>query len=232
MQLKLRRSQRIGGIVSQGVVFCIDARAEFTPEEQANLSRYKLYKEVIYNSEAQKRLLDKGLAHNDGSASGFVKSLATLALARTKLYVTVRSLGRGQHIECKSLDELLGAEEALMQACQNLKAYLETAQSFDGREVLYDFSGDTPRVVAHAVSPDPLLAVPGGGSPDLALPAPFDEYPADDDSESMAWKVGRAWRQLLSSEIGVAVRDLFGTSPRYAIAAAFVFLVFVLVTHV
>ena len=36
-------------------------------------------------------------------------------------------------------DELLGGEAAIIEACQNLKAYLETALTFDGREELHEF---------------------------------------------------------------------------------------------
>jgi hypothetical protein len=53
--------------------------------------------------------------------------------------LTVNNLMSGQHIECKDLDELLGAEAAIVEACQNLKAYLETALTFDGREELHEF---------------------------------------------------------------------------------------------
>jgi hypothetical protein len=34
---------------------------------------------------------------------------------------------------------LLGAEGAIMDACKNLKAYLDTAQTFDGREEVLEF---------------------------------------------------------------------------------------------
>ena len=55
------------------------------------------------------------------------------------LRVTIDGLRQGQHIECKDLDELLGAEAAILNACKNIKTYLETAQTFDGREELVEF---------------------------------------------------------------------------------------------
>ena len=55
------------------------------------------------------------------------------------LRVTVDSLMSGQHIECKDLDELIGAEAAIRDACENIKAYLETAVTFDGREEVVEF---------------------------------------------------------------------------------------------
>jgi hypothetical protein len=168
MQLKLTRSQRDGGIVSKTVLFCLDARVQLTSEEQASVSRYKLGGQLIYNSEASQRRVKAGeAAMADGKGSGNLKALAQFALARLHLNITVDSLQRGQHIECKSLEELLQAEEALMEACKNLRAYLDTAASFDGREVLIDFSGAEPVVVSSAEPPmlaAPFVA-PAGNSP-------------------------------------------------------------------
>lgn len=55
------------------------------------------------------------------------------------LRITVDGLMNGQHIECKDLDELLGAEAAILNACKSLRAYLDTAQTFDGREEVLEF---------------------------------------------------------------------------------------------
>jgi hypothetical protein len=55
------------------------------------------------------------------------------------LNVTVDGLISGQHIECKDLDELLGAESAIIEACQNAKGYLDVASTFDGREQVLEF---------------------------------------------------------------------------------------------
>ncbi len=159
MQLKIRRSQRTGGVISSNAIFCIDARAQFTHEEQRNIARYKLGSQVIYNSQTSRRLLDKAGAQQDGSVKGSLKSLATMALVAMNLNISINSLARGQHIECKSLDELLAAETALMEACENLKSYLDTAASFDGREILIDFATGRPELVAIAVTPDPMLVL-------------------------------------------------------------------------
>jgi hypothetical protein len=170
MQLAIRRSQREAGILSKNVVFCLDARVEFTAPEQASLSRYRLWSECIYNSEASKRLLDRSVALQDGSVAGGLKSLATAAMAALKLNITIGSLASGQHVECRTMDELLGAEEAILTACQNLKSYIDTAASFDGGQVLYDFSTDEPQIIAHAVTPDPQLVAPEALPPLPPLP--------------------------------------------------------------
>jgi hypothetical protein len=196
MQLKIKRSQRMGGVMSNNTVFCLDARVQFTAEEQQNIARYKLGAQVIYNSDASKRLLEKGKAQQDGSALGSLKSLATVALAAMRLNISINSLAQGQHIECKSLDELLAAESALMQACENLKSYLDAAATFDGREVLFDFSTGSPQAVASAVTPQPMLviepkqiAAPSAwvGIAEVEAPKPgrYDEprdYRAEDDA--------------------------------------------------
>lgn len=165
MQLKIQRSQREGGVMSKTVIFCIDARVEFTPAEQASITRYKLQKQVIYNSEASKKHLDSAAGFQVGnSLGGNFRSLASVAMAAMNLNISIESLQRGQHVECKSLDELLGAEEAIMDACRNLRAYLDTAATFDGREVLIDFNTADPQIVATATAPAPMLVAPAAAT--------------------------------------------------------------------
>ncbi len=162
MQLKIKRSQKGGGNMLSSVVFCIDARADLTPEEQKNVKLYKLGGQVIYNSEASKRSLERSAANENGTLVGSFKSLGFAALALMKLNITVNSLQSGQHIECKSLEEVLGAEEALMTACRNLRGYLDTAVTFDGREAVIDFSGGEPELIADARPPLQLASAPQG----------------------------------------------------------------------
>ena len=59
-------------------------------------------------------------------------------MAALTLQVTINSLVKGQHIACKELDEMLAAEGAMVEACNTVKTYLETALSFDGRETLVE----------------------------------------------------------------------------------------------
>lgn len=160
MQLVLTRSRREGGIVSKAVIFCLDARIDLTREEQYNVNYYKLGSQVIYNSEASKRHLDRADAQNDGSMSGALKSLVSTAMAALKLNITINGLQSGQHIECKTLDELLGAERAIMDACETLKNYLDAAATFDGRPILIDFSTGVPAVEVGAVPQGAIAAMP------------------------------------------------------------------------
>lgn len=203
MKLLLRRSQRSGSF-SGSVIFCLDARVEFTPQERESIRRYKLHNQAIYNSEASQRALDKANAsaseHGMGdwrNLGGQLKGLAYLALASMKLNISISSLEKGQHVECKSMDELLGAEAAIMDACENLKGYLDTAATFDGREVLIDFSSGEPEVIAQAAAQPMLAALPAPTAPpapeappaaparELFNPAAMDARPQQPPSEPL-----------------------------------------------
>lgn len=168
MQLKLQRTQRMGGAMGGTVVFCLDARVSLTQPELKDVQRYKLHNQVIYNSEASRKHIEKGMSQNDGSILGSFKGLASLAMAHLNLNITISSLQKGQHIECKSLDELLGAEEALMVACNNLRGYLDTAATFDGTEVVINFDSAGPAVITQA-TPQPALVAPNAPAPPAAF---------------------------------------------------------------
>ncbi len=182
MQLKIKRSQREGGVMSKTAIFCIDARVVFTPEEKQRLVKYKLFTQVIYNSEAAKHSLALSeAAMNSGTFSGALKGFAHATMAAMKLNISIDSLERGQHVECKSLDELLGAEEAVMIACRNLKGYLDTAATFDGREILVDFESGEPELVASA-TPQPAIVMqptPVATGSTASLPPPTPAFAAE-----------------------------------------------------
>ena len=147
MHLKLRRSQRSGGMMGNKVLFALDARADLSTEERSLVDKYGLGKIVVYDSDARKKSNEAVQEHAAAAQSGgagralwrTARGLASLAAAALTLRVTVGSLINGEHVECKDLDELLGAEAAITEACKNLKAYLETALTFDGREEVIEF---------------------------------------------------------------------------------------------
>ena len=126
MQLQLKRSQRAGGLGGSKIYFALDARLQLSPEELALVNKYKLGKLSIYDSEARKKRADLSQAHFDnsmdrntgfGSAlTNYGKAIAYGVMANLSLKVSIESLTEGQHIECKDLDELLGAEEAIHKA--------------------------------------------------------------------------------------------------------------------
>ena len=153
MQLKLKRSQRSGGLMGGKVFFGLDARADLSADEQGLVKKYALGKLVVYDSEARKKHTESSYGHFDDAVNtqgvGFssagrslwknARGIASAAMMALSLRVTVDGLMSGQHIECKDLDELLGAEAAILDACKSLKAYLETALTFDGREEVVEF---------------------------------------------------------------------------------------------
>ena len=148
MQLKISRSQRSGGMIGGKVIFVLDARTDLSADEQALAKKYGLGKLVVYDSKARRQHQSGAVDQFDDAvgASSATRSLwksarglASAAMAALSLRVTVDSLTRGEHVECKDMDELLGAEAAIVEACQNLKTYLDTAQTFDGREEVIEF---------------------------------------------------------------------------------------------
>lgn len=135
MKLFLRRSQKSGGMLGGKVVFSLDARIEPTGDEQSLIKKFKLGNEIVYSSENARKHANATVDQLDrGTWSGIAKGLASRGMLALSLSCTIDSLSRGQHIECKDLDELLGAEEAIRNACESTKTYLEIAATFDGRE--------------------------------------------------------------------------------------------------
>ncbi len=139
MKLYLRRSQREGGLLGGKVVFGLSARIDPSAEESMLIKRYKLGKLICYSSEThQKHAQNAQESLTSGTISGLAKGLARVGMAALSLRCTIDSLVNGQSIECQDLIELLGAEEAIVQACNNAKAFLATAETFDGREVVIE----------------------------------------------------------------------------------------------
>ena len=67
-----------------------------------------------------------------------IKTAGFLVLAKMGLSITVASLQKGHQIMCADLAELLDCENAIVEACKNVRGYLEAAETFDGREIVVD----------------------------------------------------------------------------------------------
>jgi Domain of unknown function (DUF4189) len=156
IQLKLTRSQRQG--LTGKVIFALNARIEIPAEERALIAKYRLGDTVIYDSEARTRHREAALGHlgNMGEATAIAdttgalrsigKSAFSLARAGTRaamailsLRITISSLMKGVHVECKDMDELLATKDAIVEAAENLRSYLNVAATFDGREEIIEF---------------------------------------------------------------------------------------------
>jgi hypothetical protein len=142
MLLKIKRSQKSS--LMGKAVFGLSFRADVSKEELALIDKYKLGRTMVYSSEAFQKnaaiasTMGQGESLKEQGAGLLVgmKSLASALLFNLK--VTIDDLIHGKYLEMKDLQELLSAEEQIVQACQNLKAYLEAAQGFDGREVVVE----------------------------------------------------------------------------------------------
>lgn len=159
MQLRLKRSESSKGMLSKTVMFCLDARLELTPDEAENVRKYKLGSKVIYNSEASKKQMEKGLVGMAGGGfGGLAKGYFRLAMSQLQLNITLESLTRGQHIECKDLDEVLDAEQSLMKACENAMTYLAAAATFDGKEEVLPIKVPEPKKLVIVGQAEPAAA--------------------------------------------------------------------------
>ena len=107
------------------------------------MKKYGLGPMVVYDSKARTKHNEIALAHFEagrtGSLAALARGIASAAMAAMTLRITVGSLASGHHIECKDLNELIGAEEAIREACNNIRGYLELAETFDGREEVVGF---------------------------------------------------------------------------------------------
>ncbi len=129
MQLILQRSQKSGMIGK--VTFALDARARLSDDETGYVRKYKMGKEVLYH----KAKISEGAILSD-RFGGFAGLAATLAAKALDLTITVDSLVKGQHVECKDIIEMRAAEEQLKEACGVFKEVLESAAHFEGEEVI------------------------------------------------------------------------------------------------
>ena len=155
--IRLRRSQRSTKFAGT-VLFALDARMEVPAEQRSLITKYKLGDALVYDSADRERYTESANAHVESTRDnpsllaspkdqllGVGKTLyrlgrASVSAARAglSLRVTIWSLLAGVHVECKSMQELLEAENAIVSAAQNLKSYLETATTFDGREEIIE----------------------------------------------------------------------------------------------
>jgi len=126
MRLRLRRSQRMSGLMSKTAVFSLEARVDISDEEIAHIKKYKMGQEVLY---AKERIA--------GSSEAKLSSIArNLASAATALTVRIDDLVRGTKVECKDILEMMAVEEQIVSACQTFKSILASMAHFDGEEVI------------------------------------------------------------------------------------------------
>ena len=128
MQLRLRRSQRSGGMMSNKVVFSLEMQVNLSPEELEYVDRYKMGKEVLFSKE--RVAFDRS---EEGSWSGVARNLAAAA---TVLTISINDLVTGRVVECKDILEMLDVEEQIRSACHTFNSILQAAAQFDGDEII------------------------------------------------------------------------------------------------
>lgn len=134
MELRIKREQTTT-MFGNKVAFVIKARGLLTQEEAANIRKYGIGGEVIYNSEAARKHLQNTL-----NARNNITALISLARAKMSLNITINSLTQEGHtITCSTLDEAIAAEDALREACEAAVTYIQVALAFDGSEETFAY---------------------------------------------------------------------------------------------
>ncbi len=148
MHLRIKRSQRTAGIVSSKPVFVLDARVDVTAADRQLIGKYKLGESVVCDSKERVARTETAYGNFDNATQTWsaersslhnARGIANAAMGALALRVTVDKLISGVHIECKDLNELVAAENAIIEACEKLRLYMDTAVSFDGREAVLEF---------------------------------------------------------------------------------------------
>jgi hypothetical protein len=144
--LRLRRSQKHGFL---GLRYVLDARIDVSAEIRGLIDKHKLFKKVIYESDARKQRASnvQGYLASNEAVSLFapprehvlslwflVRAIFSAAWASLALRITVSSLMAGVHVVCKSMEELLEAEDAIRSAKGALEGYIHEISKFDGTE--------------------------------------------------------------------------------------------------
>lgn len=140
MQLRVKRSQ-IKGMMG-GIYFAVDAKIILTDQEMQDVIKYHLHDQEVYYSEGFRKNVDKALNDIDsGTVGGALKSIARLAALKLQLKLTFADLMKGAHVECKNLDELMGAEQVFIMACERAQTYLTFAKTYiDEEETVREFN--------------------------------------------------------------------------------------------
>lgn len=131
MKLLLRRDQRAGLLGK--VIFTLDVRAQISPEERANIDKYKLGKELLY-------MRNKDVPQDEGW-KGVGKLIMFHAL---NLTISVNDLVNGKKVECKDILEMLAVEEQIKEAALSFGRILEAAAHFGGEEIVHVGADEKP----------------------------------------------------------------------------------------
>jgi hypothetical protein len=118
-----------------GIYFAVDARIVLTEDEMQDVIKYHLHDQVVYYSEGVRKQATKTMDDVEArTVGGTLKAMARLAALNLQLKFTFADLMRGVHVECKNLDELMGAEGAFVMACERAQKYLAFAKTYTNEQ--------------------------------------------------------------------------------------------------
>jgi hypothetical protein len=142
--------------------------------------------------------------------------------ANLSLNISIDSIGRGHHIQCNDLEELLEAEGTVREACKNVTRYLQIAETFDGSEVVIEYDKGEERV--HIAQPAPQL---------LAYTVPAGDEPGTGPALAAVRTPGPLGLPQFDPELVLAMARELWADPRFrpAAYAAGGFLVLALIGH-
>jgi hypothetical protein len=116
-----------------------------------------------------------------------------MAMAKMSLNISIASLGKGHHIECKDLEELLEAEETVRTACKNVTRYLEAAATFDGSEIVIDYDKGEERVHVTQNAPPLIEYQPPTSAVSEVSDAAITKAPPGEASREFGRAIARLW---------------------------------------
>ena len=125
MNLVLERDQHTKGMLGGKHVFSVAFRAEIGQAARDLTDKLRLADDELY---ASHEIIDPG--------SGLLGLASRMMMKSQIKSLNVRELVNGKTIECESIVEMKAIEEQVKEAAQNLKAILDTAATFGGREVI------------------------------------------------------------------------------------------------
>lgn len=125
MKLILERNQRSKGMMSKTQVFSVTFRAEVSEKEKEMINTLSLADDILYDNYDE---VDPG--------SGLLGLASRMTGGPQSIEINVRDLVNGKTVEVPNIVQMKAIEEQVKSAAANLKAILDTAATFGGREVI------------------------------------------------------------------------------------------------
>lgn len=157
IEVLIQRSQRRS--LFKRVIFIVDARMGVSVEQLELMRKYRLGRTIVFDSARRERQNELARTHFEMAREKasrpiclwreevrgllrrlyyLIRSLVSFLLGFLFVRVTLGKLIKGAHVESKSLETIMAAKHAMERAAGDLKVYLEVAESFDGREDLFE----------------------------------------------------------------------------------------------